>query len=142
MSGWFAHDVPGEQNPVHVLGYDGRPLSLEPFDLVVGGQRHLDAAQVSPRAEVVVMGPVEPALQRVVEARRDGRAVAVVASGDPGFFGIVRRLSALHLPLLVRPALSSVTMAFGRLGAAWDTATVVSAHGRDLRPAVNAAPPR
>lgn len=140
MTGWFAYErTPGKQyvEPVVVLGFDGRPLVLEEVDLVVGGQRHLDGVTLPSRAEVVVMGPVDAALQRVVAAHADGQRVVVLASGDPGFFGIVRRLAALHLPLVVRPGLSSVTMAFGRLGAAWDTAAVVSAHGRDLGPAVN-----
>jgi precorrin-6Y C5,15-methyltransferase (decarboxylating) len=140
VTGWFAFEpVPGSQHvePVVVLGYDGRPLVLEEVDLVVGGRRHLDGVTLPGRAEIVEMGPVEPALQRVIAAHADGKRVVVLASGDPGFFGIVRRLAALRLPVVVRPALSSVAMAFGRLGAAWDTAAVVSAHGRDLGPAVN-----
>ena len=35
------------------------------------------------------------------------------------------------------PAISSVALAFARAGLPWDDAVVVSAHGRDLRAAVN-----
>jgi len=38
---------------------------------------------------------------------------------------------------VVLPAVSSVALAFARAGLPWDDAVVVSAHGRDLRPAVN-----
>jgi precorrin-6Y C5,15-methyltransferase (decarboxylating) len=57
----------------------------------------------------------------------------VLASGDPGFFGILRALRAITGPerLEVHPAPSSVAVAFARLGVPWDDAMVVSAHGRD-----------
>jgi precorrin-6Y C5,15-methyltransferase (decarboxylating) len=62
----------------------------------------------------------------------------VLASGDPGFFGIVRTLSARFGgdALRVHPAPSSVALAFARLGVHWDDAAVVSAHGRELHDAV------
>jgi precorrin-6B C5,15-methyltransferase / cobalt-precorrin-6B C5,C15-methyltransferase len=49
------------------------------------------------------------------------------------------RAAAGPRPLDVRPAPSSVAVAFSRLGVPWDDAHVVSAHGRDLRAAVHAA---
>ncbi|WP_309505655.1 precorrin-6y C5,15-methyltransferase (decarboxylating) subunit CbiE, partial [Streptomyces phytophilus] len=65
--------------------------------------------------------------------------VAVLASGDPGFFGVVRVLADRFGPrrLDVRPAAPSLAVAFARVGLPWDDAAVVSAHGRDLRTAVN-----
>src|SRR5205085_4278357 len=67
--------------------------------------------------------------------------VCVLASGDPGFFGVVRALGEVAGPerLDVHPAPSSVALAFARLGLPWDDALVVSAHGRDPRPAIHAA---
>ncbi|MCI3277106.1 precorrin-6y C5,15-methyltransferase (decarboxylating) subunit CbiE [Streptomyces cylindrosporus] len=107
--------------------------------LVVGGRRHLTAAPVPEGAEQVVLGPLAPALD-VIERHleKDGRVV-VLASGDPGFFGIVRVLAERFGPgaLDVRPGVSSVAAAFARVGVPWDDAVVVSAHGRDLRTAVN-----
>ncbi|MFF9409616.1 precorrin-6y C5,15-methyltransferase (decarboxylating) subunit CbiE [Streptomyces anandii] len=107
--------------------------------LVVGGRRHLEAAGVPEGAERVVLGPLAPALD-VVERHLDkGRRVVVLASGDPGFFGIVRALGERFGPerLDVRPGVSSVATAFARLALPWDDAVVVSAHGRELRTAVN-----
>src|SRR5262249_59018288 len=69
--------------------------------------------------------------------KRGGSAV-LLASGAPGFFGIVRALRAAGIEPEVVPAPSSVAIAFARLGLPWDDALVVSAHGRALRPAVNA----
>jgi precorrin-6Y C5,15-methyltransferase (decarboxylating) len=66
--------------------------------------------------------------------------VCVLASGDPGFFGIVRALGLRFgaSRLVVHPAPSSIAMAFARLGLPWDDAAVVSAHGRSLDDAVGA----
>ncbi|MEV0635512.1 precorrin-6y C5,15-methyltransferase (decarboxylating) subunit CbiE [Streptomyces sp. NPDC050619] len=107
--------------------------------LVVGGRRHLAAAPVPEGAEQVVLGGLAPALD-VIERHLDKRSpVVVLASGDPGFFGIVRALAERFGAgrLAVLPGVSSVATAFARLGLAWDDAVVVSAHGRDPRTAVN-----
>ncbi|MFJ4199381.1 precorrin-6y C5,15-methyltransferase (decarboxylating) subunit CbiE [Streptomyces sviceus] len=108
-------------------------------ELVVGGRRHLDAAAVPANAERVVLGPLAPALDIIERHHDKGSRVVVLASGDPGFFGIVRVLAERFGPgaLDVRPGVSSVATAFARVGLPWDDAVVVSAHGRDLRTAVN-----
>ena len=71
-------------------------------------------------------------------ARQPG-PVVVLASGDPGFFGIVRALRARGLAPAVIPAVSSVALAFARLGLDWDDALILSAHGRDPGRALAAA---
>ncbi|MDP9475934.1 MAG: precorrin-6y C5,15-methyltransferase (decarboxylating) subunit CbiE, partial [Actinomycetota bacterium] len=65
--------------------------------------------------------------------------VAVLASGDPGFFGIVRMLGERfgRESLRVLPGRSSAALAFARAGLHWDDAVIVSAHGREPRRAVN-----
>ncbi|REE95724.1 precorrin-6y C5,15-methyltransferase (decarboxylating) subunit CbiE [Thermomonospora umbrina] len=126
---------------ITVVGYDGSPPPppaaerLAGAALVVGGARHLAAVPVPAGARTVVMGDVAQALDAVDGADGD---VVVLASGDPGFFGIVRALRSRGHEPEVLPALSSVARAFARAGLSWDDALVVSAHGRDLRRAVNA----
>ena len=65
--------------------------------------------------------------------------MVVLASGDPGFFGIVRLLGGRFggENLRVLPGLSSVALAFAGAGLSWDDAVTVSAHGRDPRRAIN-----
>jgi precorrin-6Y C5,15-methyltransferase (decarboxylating) len=120
----------------------GSPLPEDVADgaeLVVGGRRHLDAVRLPEGAERVVLGALAPALDTVAEYVAKERPVLVLASGDPGFFGIVRALAERFGPQLldVRPGVSSVAAAFARAGLPWDDAVVASAHGRDLRTAVN-----
>lgn len=124
---------------VDLVGHDGGPLrteaarALAAATLVAGGRRHLERLDVPPGARTVVMGDVTAAVAAV--AAHDGPAV-VVASGDPGFFGILRRLRSRGLDVTVHPAVSSVAHAFARAGLPWDDAAVVSAHGRDPRAAL------
>jgi precorrin-6Y C5,15-methyltransferase (decarboxylating) len=121
-----------------VVGVDGGSLppgaasALAAAELVVGAARHLAAVTVPASAERVEMGPVEPAM-----AALTGRRAVVLASGDPGFFGIVRLLRERGHEPVVLPARSSVQVLFARLGRSWDDVAVVSAHGRALGPAVN-----
>ncbi|GGO28017.1 precorrin-6y C5,15-methyltransferase subunit CbiE [Micromonospora parathelypteridis] len=133
-------------SPVTVVGLDAAGATPHPAlapvlaaaGLVVGAARHLAAVPVPAGADTVTLGPLAPALHRLDEAVAAGVPAVVLASGDPGFFGIVRRLRAAGLPLRVVPAVSSVAAAFARAGLPWDGAAVVTAHGRDLRPALNA----
>jgi precorrin-6Y C5,15-methyltransferase (decarboxylating) len=113
----------------------GMPAAVPEADLHVGGRRHLVGV---PGRHLVIGGDLGPVLDAI--AAEPGR-VCVLASGDPGFFGIVRALGERFGPgaLDVRPAPSSVSLAFARLGLPWDDATVVSAHGRPLRAAARRA---
>jgi precorrin-6Y C5,15-methyltransferase (decarboxylating) len=110
---------------ITVVGMDGSPLgpqaeaALAGATLVAGARRHLAAvstlapvparpaatANGLPQAQVIVLGELAPALDAL--AAHDGDAV-VLASGDPGFFGIVRALRERGLACAVLPAVSSV----------------------------------
>jgi precorrin-3B C17-methyltransferase/precorrin-6y C5,15-methyltransferase (decarboxylating) CbiE subunit/precorrin-6Y C5,15-methyltransferase (decarboxylating) CbiT subunit len=136
---------------VHVIGLlGGAPVgpeaeaALASARTVIGSRDQLDAAHtwLAPDAEQLELGRGLTGLDRL-----DGRPgpVCVLASGDPGFFGIVRALGARVTPdrLRVHPAPSSVSLAFARLGLPWDDAVVVSAHARALDtvvPVVRGAP--
>ena len=130
------------QARITVVGLDGRPLDgatvrlLEDAALVAGGGRHLERLGVGRDRAVILKGDLSEALDRIEDT--DGPAV-VLASGDPGFFGIVRLLAGRfgRENLCVLPGLSSVALAFSRAGLSWDDAVTVSAHGRDPRRAAN-----
>ena len=128
---------------VTVVGVDGGPPSpravaaLAAARVVLGGRRQLDEAAplLAPAARRV---PLTGELARGFAALGGARPAVVLASGDPGFFGVVRALTAALGPVEVVPTASSVTRAFAAAGLPWDDAVVVSAHGRDPARAVNA----
>jgi precorrin-6Y C5,15-methyltransferase (decarboxylating) len=115
-------------------GPPGTEALLERADVVAGGRAVLDAL-APPNARRVGLGKGIAAA--VTALKEESGRVCVLASGDPGFFGIVRALG--DVPLEIHPAPSSVALAFARLGLPWDDALVVSAHARDPRPAIHTA---
>ncbi|HUH07364.1 MAG TPA: precorrin-6y C5,15-methyltransferase (decarboxylating) subunit CbiE [Egibacteraceae bacterium] len=135
------------RSAISVVGFDARPFGEEALAalaaarVVVGSERRLDAIRhlLPPVARSAAMtGDIELALDELAAAEGPG---VILASGDPGFFGIVRRAVARfgRESVQVIPAVSSVSAAFARAAVSWDDAIVVSAHGRDPRQAVNVA---
>lgn len=127
---------------VTVIGCDGGPLRSDAAavigsaTMVAGAGRLLAVADIPDGAERVQITRLDDALDEICRAPGP---VAVLASGDPGFFGIVRSLRARGITPRVIPAVSSVALAFARLGLDWDDALVLSAHGRSPRPVAAAA---
>jgi precorrin-6Y C5,15-methyltransferase (decarboxylating) len=138
--------VDSNRGRIAVVGVMGDELTkaarraIEGADVVVGGHRLLAAHAPAATRTIAIEPNVDATIDAV--AAEDG-SVCVLASGDPGFFGIVRTLSARfgREALDVHPTPSSVAVAFARLGLSWDDAVVVSAHGRPLEAAARAAAP-
>jgi precorrin-6Y C5,15-methyltransferase (decarboxylating) len=112
--------------------------AIDAAAVVAGAPRHLRTLAPLGARTLPIDGPLTDVIDRI-ERERGG--VCVLASGDPGFFGIVRVLAERMGPgrLDVHPAPSSVSLAFARLGIPWDDAAVISAHGRALGDAARRA---
>lgn len=133
---------------MHIVGLQGgRPFgqaaseALATATVVVGARRHLAAVALPSTAEAVEMpADLGALMDRVVAWRETGARVCLLASGDPGFFGLARLAGSRigREALDIHPGPSSVSLAFARAGLHWDDAVVVSAHGRDPAPAVDA----
>ncbi|HXH01813.1 MAG TPA: precorrin-6y C5,15-methyltransferase (decarboxylating) subunit CbiE [Candidatus Competibacteraceae bacterium] len=106
--------------------------ALEQAELVIGGRRHLDALPWLSCTTAVYPSPFGE-LWTLLERWHD-RRVALLASGDPLFFGIGSHLRRFLAPeqLVFHPHVSSVQAAFARIGQPWQDAEVVSVHGRPL----------
>ena len=124
---------------ITVIGHDGSPLSdqaraaLDDAELVIGTRRILAEVPLPETATPFVLGALDRMFDEIIQHNR----ICVLASGDPGFFGIVRLLRERGLEIKVLPAASSVAFAFAAVGMTWDDAVVVSAHGREPRPVAN-----
>ncbi|MBT3434992.1 MAG: precorrin-6y C5,15-methyltransferase (decarboxylating) subunit CbiE, partial [Nitrospinaceae bacterium] len=103
-------------------------------EIIIGGQRHLAFLPEESLCEKI---PWPSPLQKLIDKIPDyrGKNLCVLATGDPFFFGIGKRLTekiAIE-EMRVYPAPSSFSLALSRLGWPHSDAGVVSLHGRPLR---------
>ncbi|MGW0122664.1 precorrin-6y C5,15-methyltransferase (decarboxylating) subunit CbiE [Streptomyces sp. NPDC003327] len=120
-------------------GWDGLPEGsrrvLRAAEVLVGGPRQLDLlpAHDCPGERITWPSPLRPAVPGLLAAH-EGRAIAVLASGDPSFYGIGRTLAetvgADRLRVLPHP--SSVSYACARLGWPLEAVETVSLVARPL----------
>ncbi|MDS4029922.1 MAG: precorrin-6y C5,15-methyltransferase (decarboxylating) subunit CbiE [Candidatus Contendobacter sp.] len=106
--------------------------ALDQAELVIGASAHL-AAFLELTAEKRPYPSPMSGLWDLLRANA-GRRIALLASGDPLFFGISQTLLR-HLPpehLVFHSNVSSIQAAFARLGRPWQSAQLVSLHGRPL----------
>ena len=145
------------QPPVAIVGLHGgdwfgaaAARALAEADVLIGATRQHDAlvaAWGSPplsAERIDLFGPLDEIIDLIAERRAAHERATVLASGDPGFFGIERLLvGRFGAAVEVHPAPSSVALAFARARIPWDDASVVSVHGRSLQralPHIVAAP--
>jgi precorrin-6B C5,15-methyltransferase / cobalt-precorrin-6B C5,C15-methyltransferase len=111
--------------------------ALSRAGLLVGGTRQLAAFPDHPARRLPITGPLSRLLDAVAEAANSGTPVAVLADGDPLYFGIGRTLLERFGPegLTFFPNVTAVGTACARLGRPWHELPVVSLHGRsDVTP--------
>lgn len=125
------------ENKIHIIGVSSSELSSEKRNiltecsLIVGGKRLLHLCDDIP-VKTVSITPLNTALAIIRENLAKGN-VAVLASGDPLFFGIGKRLIVEFGSEAVQiyPVLSSLQEAFSRFKLPWDDAKIISLHGRN-----------
>ncbi|MFF7179998.1 precorrin-6y C5,15-methyltransferase (decarboxylating) subunit CbiE [Streptomyces sp. NPDC008121] len=120
-------------------GWDGLPensrRALRSAEVLIGGPRQLDLLPGAecPGERIAWPSPLRPAVPGLLAAHA-GRRIAVLASGDPLFYGIGRTLAetvgADRLHVLPHP--SSVSYACARLGWPMEAVETVSLVARPL----------
>ncbi len=118
-------------------GLDGVPAAgrrlIDGADVLVGGARHLAMIPQSHHAERLTWrSPLKDTVADI-EARR-GRAVCVLATGDPMSYGIGVTLGRVFgaQALTVLPAPGAFTLAAARMGWPLEDVTRLTLHGRPL----------
>ena len=123
-------------NPIELIGVCGNVLSSQQEELldqcmaVVASKRHREQFRLN-MEHCIPIAPIEQMLSRTRESLQLGK-VAILASGDPLFYGIGRTLLQ-HFPaeqLNIHPALSALQLACARFKTPWDDLAILSLHGR------------
>jgi len=134
-----------EQTSVHLIGVESSGVFSESIIDLIRNCRALvlskqHQALLSPllddlsAARLIPIAPVQDALKQAARELTHGDVV-MLASGDPLFFGIGRTLLHFFGParIVIRPALSSMQLAFARFKIPWDDAGFLSLHGRETK---------
>lgn len=105
---------------------------LKDYDLIVTTAR-FKAALEQLQTRLINISPLKKCYQ-AIEENIGTKSIAVLASGDPLFFGIGRSLTSRfpEQPCRFVPAPSAVQLAAARFGIPWDDAHIVSLHGRGI----------
>ena len=117
-------------------GFSAKALGIiGKADVLIGHQRHLD---IFPdfSGQKMVLGDLSELLDFL---QKTDQRVALLASGDPTFFGISRFLLR-NLPkerVEIFTNVTSMQYAFSRIKEPWDDAIFVSVHGRGMHAAVD-----
>jgi len=130
---------------VHVVGLGQCPDDLPKViservakaEVLVGGTRLLERFKDHPALKLPIKSPLDAIINRVEREMLSGKEVVVLADGDPGFFGIGKRLvKALgEENLRFYPNVCTLQAATARLKIPWENIRTLSLHGRkDLWP--------
>jgi len=108
-------------------------------EVLIVSQRLKDFFPGCPAERIDSGTDVAGILATIAARRNDGRQVVLLATGDPGIASlaqpVIRRFGRENCEVI--PGISSVQVAFARLGLGWQDARIVTAHNRD--PQVSAA---
>ncbi|WP_394236648.1 precorrin-6y C5,15-methyltransferase (decarboxylating) subunit CbiE [Niallia oryzisoli] len=102
---------------------------IEESEVLVGGERVLSYFPDYQGEKVVIKGGIQAIAEKL---QKETRPTVVLASGDPLFFGIGSYL-AKKINIEVYPYVSSIQLAFAKMGESWQDAFVVSVHGRSMK---------
>ena len=111
---------------------------IEDATILVGGDRHLHYFPQHQGIKVRINN-INQVIKDIKKYFQEGEKIVVLATGDPLFFGIGRIL-VNEFPaeqLEFYPHLSSVQLAFNRLQIPWQSAKIISLHGRKIESLIN-----
>ena len=130
------------KHKVYIIGVGGSGTSSLPTDmrqlinqaeLIFGGERLLDMFPAISGQKVAIRHNLAQVTE-IIKNNIGQKRMAVLASGDPNFYGIAKYLiSKLSKDIFeIIPSVSSMQLAFARIKESWDDATFASVHSRPI----------
>lgn len=98
-------------------------------EVLVGGERVLEFFPSFTGEKIAIKGGLSTLVEKLAN---ETRKTVILASGDPLFYGIGGYL-AKKLNIEVYPYMSSIQLAFSKMGESWQDAYVTSIHGRPIK---------
>ncbi|MCL5674829.1 MAG: precorrin-6y C5,15-methyltransferase (decarboxylating) subunit CbiE [Candidatus Omnitrophica bacterium] len=121
----------GPGNPDYVI--PAVREAVEKCDCLVGAKRNLllfENKRFENKEKIYIKDRFDYVMDFIKENRKN-KNIAVIVSGDPGFHSILNliRKSLKKDEYVVIPGISSVQMAFAKIGDSWEDAKFISCHG-------------
>ncbi|HWI46711.1 MAG TPA: precorrin-6y C5,15-methyltransferase (decarboxylating) subunit CbiE, partial [Rummeliibacillus sp.] len=102
---------------------------IEESEVLIGGERLLEFFPYYKGEKIAV----KSGLKKLVEMiQNETRNIVILASGDPLFYGLGGYLSK-KINVEVYPHVSSIQLAFSKIGESWQDAYITSVHGRSIK---------
>ena len=107
---------------------------IKDADVLVGSRRLLSLFQNSEAVKYTLNRNYKQLITRIISLSKN-KSVVILVSGDPGFFSYAKLIvdKAGIENCVVVPGISSVQLAFARIGRTWNDACFMSLHGRTGR---------
>lgn len=108
-------------------------LTLEAMDAILSSDIVIAFGRLSKTAELIKAEVLTiERVDQVIELLDDKSNIAILASGDPCFYGILDFLQRKEITIdKVIPGISSLQYMMAKLQKSWHDATLVSFHGRE-----------
>lgn len=120
----------GPGNPLYILPIVHQ--AVDNADILIGGERHLSNFKTEGKELVVLKSNLEEVIGLC--QNRGQKKVCFIVSGDTGFYSMLAWIKK-HFPveeLNVIPGISSFQYLFAKLGLSYETAKLISLHGREM----------
>ncbi|PWA12202.1 cobalamin biosynthesis protein CbiE [Pueribacillus theae] len=114
-------------------GKESLPPLYETFidesECLMGGERQLAFFPNYAGEKITIKGGLSPLVERL---QSETKNIVILASGDPLFYGIGSYLSK-KVDAEIYPNVSSLQLAFAKMGERWQDAVFLSVHGRSMK---------
>jgi cobalt-precorrin-7 (C5)-methyltransferase len=108
---------------------------VDSAEVLVGSKRALELFPESNGEKLELEAKnMESMLKRAVSQAADGKSVALLSTGDPGFSGILKPILKLSgdIGVEVVPGISSIQLCAAKLQIPWDDADLITLHGKGI----------
>jgi len=114
--------------------------AIREAQVLIGGERNLFLFNLSDKEIFIIKNNLPVMVEYIKNCLAQDKKIAVLATGDPGLFGILgylRNYFSLK-ELEVIPGISVAQLACARLAMPWHDAVIISCHGRGFDEVVKA----
>ena len=119
---------PGHKSLITQIGLE----KIADAEILIGSKRLLDIFPDTKAKQLLLGSDYNALVQEIARLALECSKIVILVSGDPGFFSLAkiltRKLGINNCNVI--PGISSVQLAFARIGESWSDAQFMTLHGR------------